>query len=36
MVVTSMDRMVVIVKVLEILERLHHLHFGGSCEELGI
>ena len=29
------QRMVVIVKVWEILERLHHLRFGGSCEELG-
>ena len=35
MVVTRKDRMVVIFKVWEILERLHHSRFGGSCEELG-
>ena len=35
MVVTSKDRIVVIVKVWEILERLHHSRFGDSCEELG-
>ena len=35
MVVTSKNKMVVIVKVWEILERLHHSRFGGSCEELG-
>ena len=35
MVVTSKDRMVVIVKVFEILECVHHSRFGGSCEELG-
>ncbi|KAF3532411.1 hypothetical protein DY000_02040431 [Brassica cretica] len=29
------DRMVVIVKVWEILEPFHHSCFGGSCEEFG-
>ncbi|KAF3544822.1 hypothetical protein DY000_02008533 [Brassica cretica] len=29
----SKNRMVEIVKVWEILERLHHSRFGGSCEE---